>query len=326
MKAVIAVAALTVGANAQFESGALFGVSTSKMGANPPPYEVYNIAIENASPDASLTRRLAEERRSETLALQGVAETRSRSEHVVDSLSAIDALHARRTAFLKTQGIAGGSPLDFPVVEAGLASPTNPYPSVANRIASLEKSRESMEAAELSALTSAYAAILAKSKAEISRAMGSSFLGSKASFLRVNPMEPSVEFNLVPSHSDVSAAGPAIDAMEAKRAAAEKAMLDSAVAELGEFAKVVVSEITRNASSRKSFLAKRAVPGQAEGFHRQLNIKLIPADNYMSVSNMVTSMERRRDASESAMRAAILDLEMSLAKSLNAFAGAALRI
>lgn len=56
-----------------------------------------------------------------------------------------------------------------------------------------------------------------------------------------------------------------------------------------------------------------------------MNVRLVPSDNFASVSRMAAGMEYRRDASEAAIRAAVLDLEMSMAKSLNAFAGATMR-
>lgn len=291
------------------------GVATATNQANPPPYEVYNIAFENASPDTAVLRALAEERRSETAAMAGVADSRSKTQKTLDALAGIDLLHQQRASFLRAQG---GAASDFPVLEVSLANPTNPYPSVSGKIAQLESLREQKEATLLTKLTMAYNAILSGAKAQLASSLG------RASFLRLNPVEPSIEFNMVPSHADTSAAAAALDSMESKRAAAEEAMLNGAISELSEFAKVVVSEISRNAKSRGSFLKSRAIPSTAEGYHRQLNVRLVPSDSFASVSRMAAGMERRRDASEAAIRAAVLDLEMQMAKSLNAFAGAAM--
>ena len=139
----------------------------------------------------------------------------------------------------------------------------------------------------------------------------------------MNPIEPSIYFQMAPSHADTAAAASAIAGLESKRAAAEASMLDSAISELGEFAKVYVAELSSAVKGKSSFLG--AVPSGAEGFHRQINVKLMPTEEFSSISKMAENMERRRDASEGAMRAAILDLELSLAKSLNAFTASALR-
>lgn len=287
-------------------TGAYAQLATSMTGANPPPYEVYNIAFENASPDTAILRALAEERRSETSAMAGVADTRSKVQKTLDALSGIDLLHQQRASFLKSRG---GDAQNFPVVEVSLASGTNPFPSVAGKIAQLESAREAKEAVMLTKLTAAYNTILSGAKAQLA-----------TSFLKLNPIEPSVEFNMIPSNADVSAAAAALDGMESKRATAEEAMLNGAISELSEFAKVVVNEIKNNRGARKSFLRSKAIPSTAEGFHRQYNMRLVPSDSYASISRMAAGMERRRDASEAAIRAAVLDLEMSMARSLNAFA------
>jgi len=304
MKLSLVLAGLTTVSATRF----LGGTATAISDNNPPPYEVYNIAIENSAANA---RNFAEESAEVTSALNSIAETRSRADKVLEGLTSIDAMHKQQYSFLKSGGAS-----DFSVVEVSLASPQNPHPAVAAKIASLEAARESMEASKLTALTASYASILSGAKAEISRA-----LGGKKSFLKLNPIEPSIDFNLVSSASDDSSAGAALDKMEASRQAAEAQMMDSAIAELGEFAKVYVAETQKGI--RASFL--RAVPSTAEGFHRQLNVKFLPNPSYASVANMASSMERRRDISEAAVRAAILDMEVSLAKSLNAFAAGTLR-
>lgn len=209
------------------------------------------------------------------------------------------------------------------VVEVGLGSSSNPLPQVAAAVARQETAREQAEDRKLRALQAAFAQIQSSASAHIvgliSRSRG------KASFLGLNPVEPAVRVTVVGAAADESAGAHGISNIEAKRQAAEDQLLDGAVSELNELAKVIIQTVEQSLGGRRSFLQTGLSATGAEGYHRQLNVRLTGDSSYPTVSSMAAAMERRRDVSESRIRAIILDLQLKLAKRLNAVIASAAR-
>ena len=196
------------------------------------------------------------------------------------------------------------------VVEVGLGSGTAPYPLVANKISSREAIREGVEKQKLSNLIATYQAVEKQTVAQVLAALG------RSSFLQLNPVAPSFRVKVVQSAADESSAAAAIDAIEGKRNDAEAAMLEQAAGELAEFGKVLISTVKSARGGRRSFLG--AVPSSAEGYHKNLNIRVMADSAFPTISGMAASMEKRRDASEGRLRAMILNLQLNLAKRVNA--------
>lgn len=197
------------------------------------------------------------------------------------------------------------------VVEVSLGAPTLPYPQVTSAIASAESARKSAEAKFLAQLDGAYSQIVSQATAQVA-----SIVRGRNSFLGNNPTDPTLELELVPSGSDEAAGAAAVSSLESKRSASEAARINQAVSELGELAKVILSEYSRAAGARKSFL---------EGSGREMNVKITTDSGFPTIASLAENMEARRDVAEDAVRARILDYQIRLAKSINSAARAALR-
>ena len=111
---------------------------------------------------------------------------------------------------------------DDNVIELGLVG-GGANSALSGKIASLEAQRGETEDSKLQALTLAYQRIVAESKLAIASII------SKRSFLRMNPVEPSVLVKLDEKPFNTGGAISAANSIENARADSESALLDSAV-------------------------------------------------------------------------------------------------
>jgi hypothetical protein len=244
------------------------------------------------------------------------------------------------------------TPETMPVIEVGLAPPANPYPELSGAIGALEKSREALEQEKMAKLEAAYNAALADAKGKIASAVGSvkllegsmgsqwrpgSFLALRGQAGRVQGVEgPSVKVRVsggAPTDASVKAQ---LEAMEAKRNAAEAQMLDQAISEMGEVTDVVVAELKKSLQQHMgAFLARDVVPPAASSFLERVergSSGAAPAESlgtpmnvrvgtsevpYPTIGSLAQDMETRRDAAERLERAKILELMLKLIEAEN---------
>jgi hypothetical protein len=244
------------------------------------------------------------------------------------------------------------TPETMPVIEVGLAPPANPYPELSGAIGALEKSREALEQEKMAKLEAAYNAALADAKGKIASAVGSvkllegsmgsqwrpgSFLALRGQAGRVQGVEgPSVKVRVsggAPTDASVKAQ---LEAMEAKRNAAEAQMLDQAISEMGEVTDVVVAELKKSLQQHMgAFLARDVVLPAASSFLERVergSSEAAPAESlgtpmnvrvgtsevpYPTIGSLAQDMETRRDAAERLERAKILELMLKLIEAEN---------
>lgn len=199
-----------------------------------------------------------------------------------------------------------------PVVELSIASAANPHPQVASSIAAAEKTRGGFESRMLKTLTSEYQVILAQATAELSQTLAKARRGSFVSYT-----EPTIKVHLTESHSDESAGVAAVERLEASRATSEAQLINSARAELADFAKVIIAEYAKQVgmhATSSSFLSKA----------RAIDIRVLPNPKFQSITRMLKDMQARRDIGEDLVRSTVLSLELSMARELNRVASAVL--
>ena len=208
--------------------------------------------------------------------------------------------------------LVGGATAGKPVIEVSLTSASGSHSAVSGAISQADAKVEADAKAAMGAIDAAGSQILAEASASLTSAI-SRALGGRASF--ANPVEPTLLVKVVPSSSDDGAGVSAVAQVEGKRGSFS-ALVSQAKAEMGELAKVIVSTFESEIRSHKhsSFLQRG----------RELNVRVVKDSGFSSIGSMISSLESRRDASESAVRAKILDAEMALVQGLNRVGAAAL--
>ena len=111
---------------------------------------------------------------------------------------------------------------DNNVIELGLVGGGS-NSALSGKIASLESQRVQTEDSKLQALTASYQKIVAESKVAISSII------ARKSFLKMNPVEPSVLVKLDEKPFNTDGAINAANSIENERADAESALLNSAI-------------------------------------------------------------------------------------------------
>jgi hypothetical protein len=174
------------------------------------------------------------------------------------------------------------------VVNLGLADDGN-NGALTDAIASANAAREGSESAGMSRLVAAYNNALSQSRAHMLQLLGKSGFLANGSVFRAR---------VISGARDEGAAAQVLTNIESKRQAAENAMIDSAIGEMNEIAKVVVGEFGRHASS---FLGT------------SVNVD---SQHFPTLASLIAGVERRRDVSESRLRGEILNLELKLVNAL----------
>ena len=195
-------------------------------------------------------------------------------------------------------------------VELSLSAPARPFPKVSGAIRRAENSRDSNESALFKHLAKAQRDIATHARGRILAAIAHS------SFLK-NPIDPSFRARVVPASADEDSAASEITALENSITSAENSLVSAGIAELRDLADVFVSHLEKSLRStgRGAFLQK-AVPGAAEGFSRQLNLRILSDENFPTISKLARDSVRRGEISMEELRSEIFAAEVNLAKDM----------
>jgi len=292
----------------KFLSLAVLGVQAARLSGpaandfNPPPVHEINVSLEAATPNAVGVRGNYEDARTEAANLANLAERSFR-----DS--------AQLEALLGSSFLQRG---DVPVVDVGLASGSE-HAQVASTIGSLQKEARTNFAQGVARLNQSFEKALFDGKTAMADSVRRHF--GAVSFA---VDEPSFRVDVVPTASDEGAGSAAAQQVFGRKGAAAAALIQSASAELKEIANVLSAEFDKalSANVHSSFLG--AVPAGAEGFHKQLNIRLTQSDA-ATISDLIFDAAARQDVAEGNFRNQILTVELKLVQQLNAFAAQLLK-
>ena len=200
-----------------------------------------------------------------------------------------------------------------PVIELSVASDVGAHAPVANAVAHAGETLAAHVKSAFGKIDTAQAQVVAEASTALSSAIAKA-LGGRASFANIE--EPTLLAKLVPSVSDESAGVAAVESVESKREAGFNALVASGVSEMRELAKVIIATFEQEIRSHKK--------GSFLRYARELNVRVKTDPSFSTVSTLISNLETRRDAAESAVRAKILDAQMGVVKTLNRVGAAAL--
>ena len=225
------------------------------------------------------------------------------------------------SALAFTAAAVGGAP----VVNVRLTPSKTQLPEVSAKIAELETSRASVEAAGLRQLDEAFEAARKKARARINAVLVSSsaiagqgarsptaFLGATE---RRSGSAAGFLLHVLPAGPVSNAVLKKIAAVERVRDAEERLLIAQGVKELGLLVDLVVSQL--QASLRTGGAGFLGASGGATEASVDVRV-LPPAEPFATVAGLVAEMEARRDAAEDGLRKHIMELELKLLHQMNA--------
>lgn len=284
----------------------LGGIDPVSLDMDPPPYHVINVGMEAVSPDAVTVRKQYDESRNEAYNLAALAERSYKGSSQLEALLG-------ENSFLLEKQFGSKAQDDIPIVDVGLAQGEE-HSIVGSAIAGMQQSSRSQFSLAITKLKNAYTTALGDAKMNMADSVRRHF--GAVSFL---VEEPSFRVDIVPIQSDDGAGAAITQQVFGKKTAAVSQLGEGGRQELTEIAKIMSAEFDKalSANVHSSFL--QAVPGRAEGFHKQLNIRLVPSAA-PTISDMLDGAVAREDVSEENLRDQILTLELKLVTEINGFA------
>jgi hypothetical protein len=282
----------------------LGGIDPVSLDMDPPPYHQIVVGMESVSPDALTVRKNYDESRDEAYNLAALAERSYKGSSQLEALLG-------ENSFLQQFGSKGVD--DIPIVDVGLAQGEE-HSIVGNTIAEMQRYARSQFSTAVGNLKRSYTTAMGNAKMSMADSVRRHFASS--SFI---VEEPSFRVDVVPAKSDQGAGSASSQQLFGKKAAALTQLYEGGSKELLEIAKIMSSEFDKalSANVHSSFL--EAVPGRAEGYHKQLNIRLV-APTAATISDMLEGAMAREDVSEENLRNQILTLELKLVQQINSFA------
>lgn len=199
--------------------------------------------------------------------------------------------------------VAGGTA--SAVIRVALSSPAQPLPTLNSLVQHLEARESSVESQGIAKVHAAMEKALNSAQRQIDAAVGS----SKMSFLRAAD-DNSVLIRPLSGPGVATESLQEVANLESARSSVESAEIDQAASEFDALTQVVVGELNKALHGASSFLDVEVAAGSA---------------SFPTVEDMLQSMEAHRDASESATRGKILDLEIQFVRQLNGMIAHALR-
>ena len=226
------------------------------------------------------------------------------------------------SALAFTAAAVGGAP----VVNVRLTPSKTRLPEVSAKIAELETSRASVEAAGLRQLDEAFEAARKKARARINAVLVSSsaiagqgarsptaFLGATE---RRSGSAAGFLLHVLPAGPVSNAVLKKIAAVERVRDAEERLLIAQGVKELGLLVDLVVSQLQASLRTGGAGFLGASSGGATEA---SVDVRVLPpAEPFATVAGLVAEMEARRDAAEDGLRKHIMELELKLLHQMNA--------
>lgn len=287
----------------------LRGVDPVSMDMDPPPYHQIVVGMESQSPDAVTVRKAYDESRNEAYNLAALAERSYKGSSQLEALIG-------ENAFLQQFGSKTAD--DIPIVDVGLTE-GELHQQVGSAISDMQRYSRAEFSSAVEKLKQGYVNALSTVKMDMANSVRKHF--APLSFLAE---DPSFRVDVVPAVSDEGAGAATAQQLFGRKMSALRALADGGKDELREIGKIMAAEFDKalSANVHSSFL--EAVPGRAEGFHKQLNIRLV-APTAPTIADLLEGAMAREDVSEENLRNQILTLQLRLVTEINGFAQSLLK-